>query len=614
MQKKTYLILTIIMAVVTLLTLSSFLDAEPKKNVLSEKYVNGLEEVQYADFSQDVFNENVETIYYEDASPYFFFIKEETVYKVTNPEYETFKKDMLEASVNVYSFDKLSEAVKGTSSNLFSAQQYIRFTVFVISAMTTIYFFIRFKSTKDEQQSPRETIIPTPKQGNPDKYEANVAKKTQTFSDVAGLHEVKRDVQCLVDFLRNKDKYIKAGAKLPKGVIFYGPPGTGKTLLAKAIAGEAGIPFHYMSGSDFTEMYVGVGAKRVRELFAEAKKTSPCIIFIDEIDAIGSSRASDETHMEDRKTLNALLTEMDGFKSSDNILVIGATNRIEDLDQALLRPGRFTNKYCIPLPASAKERLEIIHLYAKGKHFAEDVDFNSLSKETIGFSPAAIESLLNEAAIISVQDNKRFIDKATLDKAIIKILLQGHIKENQSDRSKEELETVAWHEAGHALVGKLCGKEIPKVTILSSTSGAGGVTFTTPKETGLHSLDDLRNEVKELYAGRVAEALMSDGKKITTGASNDIEKATHIIKSIVTSFGMSEEYGLLNLNQLKVSQNTIIDKEVSLAKELEAETSALLTENFDTLKAIAESLLENETLYDSDLDNIIEQRTAVATA
>ena len=606
MSKKTFLILTILMLIFSLLSFNNLVSLEPSQNVLSSKFVDELEEIQYAEFIADVREGTLTTVYFEADAPYFFTEKEDTVYKVINPEYENFKRDMLESSVNVYTFSELNTHLQSATKNVYSAKHYIRFTIFILSLMTTVYFLIRFLTTKgNHHPTYREVIMPTPKQNNPEKTPESTSYKTQTFNDVAGLHEVKKDVQCLVDFLKNNEKYTKAGAKLPKGVIFYGPPGTGKTLLARAIAGEAGIPFHYMSGSDFIEMYVGVGAKRVRELFADAKKKAPCIIFIDEIDAIGSNRGNEETHAEDRKTLNALLTEMDGFKSSDNILVIGATNRIEDLDQALLRPGRFTNKYCVPLPANAKERLEIIMLYAKGKRFAEDVSFDALSKETIGFSPAAIESLLNEAAIISVQDKKRFIDRASIDKAMMKVLLQGHIKENQGDRSKEELETVAWHEAGHALVGKLCGKEIPKVTILSSTSGAGGVTFTTPKETGLHSLDDLRNEVKELYAGRVAEMLMSDGTKITTGASNDIEKATHIIKSIVTSFGMSEEYGLLNLNHLKVGQDTIISKEVKIAKELEKETTEMLQQNFDTLKQIAEALLESETLYDADLNAII---------
>ena len=429
----------------------------------------------------------------------------------------------------------------------------------------------------------------------------------KTFDDVAGLYEVKKDVRCLVDFLQNKNKYMQAGAELPKGVIFYGPPGTGKTLLAKAIAGEAGVPFHYMSGSDFVELYVGMGAKRVRELFEKAKKDAPCIIFIDEIDSIGCKRNSNDMNGEDRKTLNALLTEMDGFKASDNVLVIGATNRIDDIDEALVRPGRFTNKFCIPLPETTKERIEIIRLYANNKKIADDVSFDDLAAETIGFSPAAIEALLNEAAIISVQDDKRFIDKMSIDKAMFKVVMSGHMKEDQSNRDKEELRLVAWHEAGHALVGKLNGKKIPKVTILSSTSGAGGATFTTPLKTGLMTYNDLKNEVKELYAGRIAELLLAnnDREQITTGALNDIERATGIIRDMITAYGMDEQYGMLNLVKLKVRQDVIVEREVELAKQLEEETIKLLTEHREELKNLAERLLKDETIYDSDVTHIV---------
>ena len=428
----------------------------------------------------------------------------------------------------------------------------------------------------------------------------------KTFQDVAGLCEVKRDVQCIVDFLKNGERYKNMGATLPRGIIFYGPPGTGKTLLAKAIAGEAGVPFHYMSGSGFSEMYVGVGSRRVRNLFAKARKKTPCVIFIDEIDAVGCARSGPDMHRDDRQTLDALLAEMDGFETTDNVIVIAATNRLEDLDPALLRPGRFTNKFCVPIPETPKERLEIINLYAKNKKIANDVDFDALAKETTGFSPAAIEALLNEAAIIAVQDDKAAIDTASIEKALFKSLLRGHIKENQAERDRDELRLVAWHEAGHALVGKLNGKSIPKVTILSSTSGAGGVTFSTPKSIRLHSVDDLKAEVSELYAGRIAELmLLKDKNKVTTGASSDIKKATNIIQPLITSFGMSDEFGMLNLDQLQVNQTTIIEHEIKLAKEIETMTVEILTANYDKLEAIANSLMENETLYEADLDKIL---------
>ena len=567
--------------------------------------LSSLETIAYSEFMTDVESENVDTIYYTMGNPNVYVKKtDETYYITTNPEYDTFKKDMLETGLTVLPTAQLQPAKQTVSMG-----GLLLFTVLFGFCTSMILRWIAAALEEKNQKNsevvisgkPVNTIIKD-KEKEKEKKDNNI----RTFKDVAGLYEVKKDVECLVDFLKNADKYTAAGAKLPKGVIFYGPPGTGKTLLAKAIAGEAGIPFHYMSGADFVEMYVGVGAKRVRELFETAKKKTPCIIFIDEIDAIGGKRGKDDSNGEDRKTINALLTEMDGFKSSENILVIAATNRLEDLDPALVRPGRFTNKFCVPCPETAKERMEVIKLYGKNKKFCEDVDFNSLAKETIGFSPASIEALLNESAIVSVQDGKPFIDKASIDKAMMKILLSGHIKENQEDRSQEELELVAWHEAGHALVGKLNGKEIPKVTILSTTSGAGGVTFTTPNKRGLHSVADLKNEVMELYAGRVAELmLLKDKEKITTGASNDIQKATSIISDIVTSYGMSEDFGMLNLNQLGVGQSVIIEKETALAKEIEEATIQLLTDNFDKLEKIAQGLLANETLYEKDITEIV---------
>lgn len=611
-MKKTTRLLIISLTFVTLfvITLFAFLSPEAIKSNYIDYSKDKIEYIEYTNFTKLIESKEVDTIYFSNSEEFFFIKTKDKFNKVINPEYDTFKKEILEKSINV-------KSISGINDEIFSLVKN-RILIFRICLgaiaclflyLSKVFFFKYIKKKKEGMKKDFDKVeafinsISTQAQPSPPK---TVKPKKQTFDDVAGLVEVKRDVSSLVDFLKNKDKYTAAGATLPKGVIFYGPPGTGKTLLARAIAGEANIPFHYMSGSDFVEMYVGVGAKRVRELFTEAKKKTPCIVFIDEIDAIGGKRSRDDTNGEDKKTLNALLTEMDGFKSSDSIIVIGATNRIEDLDPALVRPGRFSNKYCIPLPCSAKERLEVIQLYAKGKKFSEDVSFESLSKETIGFSPAAIESLLNEAAIISVQDKKEVIDKESLDKAMVKTLLSGHIKENQEDRNKEELRIVAWHEAGHALMGKLNGKEIPKVTILSSTTGAGGVTFTTPKEEiGIYSVEDLKDEVKELYAGRIAETLMPFGSKITTGAANDIEKATNIIKSIITSYGMSEEYGLLNLNILKVNQDTIIEKEVKLAKDIETDAKELLASHFDALERIANALLENETLYDNDLTSLI---------
>ncbi len=569
-----------------------------------EKKKTDITEIKYAEFLEKKENGEITTVYFEDNKEELYVrdINGE-LFKTTNPDYETFKKDLLEEGLEVKNFTELrkNKEIRIKNNEVSSLDGLFGILLLFGIGAAFIWFLTR------EQSSSSNTISNMNLKTN--NLTSNVKfatqKSSKTFNDIAGLKEVKKDLISIVDFLKNNSEYIEAGAKLPKGIILYGPPGTGKTLISKAMSGEANVNFLRASGSDFTEMYVGVGPKRVRELFREARAKAPCIIFIDEIDAVGAKRGPTE-NSEDKKTINAILTEMDGFTETENILVIGATNRIEDLDPALLRPGRFTDKFCIPLPETAEERLEIINIYSKNKKFAEDVDFNLLAKETIGFSPAQIEALLNEAAIISVQEKKKFIDKSIIEKAMFKMLLHGHAKENQSSRDKDELKLVAWHEAGHALIGKLNGKEVNKVTIVSSTSGAGGVTFTTPTKMGLHSVEDLKNEVKELYGGRIAEFLLfNDKEKVTTGASNDIDRATNIIKDIVTKYGMNETFGLLNLGNLEVDKETTLQEEIKLAKELENDTIKILTENKDKLEEIANLLLEKETIHEKDLDEII---------
>ena len=425
-----------------------------------------------------------------------------------------------------------------------------------------------------------------------------------TFRDVAGQDEAKESLQEVVDFLHNPGKYTTIGAKLPKGALLVGPPGTGKTLLAKAVAGEAHVPFFSLSGSEFVEMFVGVGASRVRDLFEEAKKNAPCIIFIDEIDSMGGRRHSKQNSY-DRQTLNTLLSEMDGFDGSGGVVVIAATNRIEDLDPALTRPGRFDNHFAVSLPATAKERKIIINLYAGNKKFADDVDMESFAKETMGSSPATIKTVLNEAAIIATRKNKGIITREILDEAWMKQLMEGHLKKNGE---KDNVELVAWHEAGHALAGLLMGQDLTKASIIPSTSGAGGATFITPRKLGLFTVKELREQVVMLYSGRNAEAVLAERNGedlgVTTGASNDIEKATGIIKKMITEYGMNENFGLLNLEELEIKPDVIAKEAVNLSKELCSESYNLMMDNADTLKKIAEALIEKETLTGEEIRKI----------
>ena len=352
-------------------------------------------------------------------------------------------------------------------------------------------------------------------------------------------------------------------------------------------------------------MFVGVGAKRVRELFKSAEKVAPCIIFIDEIDAIGGSREAQASgNTEQRQTINALLSAMDGFSGREGILVIAATNRIDDLDPALIRPGRFDKQITVPLPDTPSERLEVINLYKNNKKFSDDVDFNLLSKETIGFSPADIEALLNEAALISVQKKLPYINRKCIDDAIYKKLLRGHAKRD-AVRDDEELKLVAWHEAGHATIAKLCDMDVSKVTIVKSTSGAGGVNIIVPKKMGLYSIDELSNQVRMCYGGRCGEMMLyGDKTKITTGASADIKQATSVIHEMITTYGMTDTYGMLNLTDLHIDNRTILEEAMKMSKRFEHETMEMLEEYKDMHQEIVKCLLEKETIDGDELDEI----------
>ena len=548
------------------------------KAIIQKFKNNTPKEVQYEEFLKMTNKKNVKKIVWSEKKDAFtFYDKAEKPYSTENPKYEDFKKDMLEKGIEVKEIGGLSNYETPIM-------------IIVQLAMYGVFFGLLFKTSGIGA-------------GLSDRKEKD-AKSDVKFSDVAGLEEVKEDLMTVVDFLKNPDEYKEAGAEIPKGVLLYGPPGTGKTLLAKAVAGEAGVKFKAVSSSDFDEKYVGVGASKMRKLFDDAKNNAPCIIFIDEIDSMGGRRHSKQNSY-DRQTLNTLLSEMDGFDGSGGVVVIAATNRIEDLDPALTRPGRFDNHFAVSLPATAKERKIIINLYAGNKKFADDVDMESFAKETMGSSPATIKTVLNEAAIIATRKNKGIITREILDEAWMKQLMEGHLKKNGE---KDNVELVAWHEAGHALAGLLMGQDLTKASIIPSTSGAGGATFITPRKLGLFTVKELREQVVMLYSGRNAEAVLAEknGENlgITTGASNDIEKATGIIKKMITEYGMNENFGLLNLEELEIKPNVIAREAVSLSKELSSESYKLMMDNAGTLKKIAEALIEKETLTGEEIRKI----------
>ncbi len=535
----------------------------------------------YNIFVKQMKNNEIKKIHIDFKDDNFVFINNKNNKYITdNPKTNDFKKELLQYNIEINEMHK-QNLIQSLKEIIF-----ILFGILMISQIKSIYNKSEIKNKK---------------------IDSDTSKNEISFNDIAGLKQVKKDMHLLVEFLKDPQKFTHKGAKLPKGAILYGEPGTGKTLLAKALAGEANVPFFSINGSDFIEMFAGMGARRVRSLFEEARENAPCIIFIDEIDAIGRKRDVDLDNSEYRQTLNALLAEMDGFNGSEGVLVVAATNRIEDLDQALLRPGRFDKHISVSLPSTPEERLEIIGIYSKNKCFNKEVDFTNLAKQTIGFSPAQIESLINEAVLISIQYNKDNIDTECIDKAMYKILLKGHAKEDEK-RDKDDIELVAWHEAGHALIGKLTGMDIPKVTITPSTSGAGGVTMIVPKKMSLYSIQELKNKVKLAYGGRIGELLLlGDKNKVTTGASADIQQATEIIKQMIVQYGMDEKFGMLNLYQLDVDNNIILDEACKLSKNIYEETYNLLKNNIDTLKSIAELLMEKETICEKDLDDIINQ-------
>ncbi|WP_442637990.1 ATP-dependent metallopeptidase FtsH/Yme1/Tma family protein [Rossellomorea marisflavi] len=545
---------------------------------------NEVKEKKYTEFQEQVKNKEVASVQINKLQGRVTYEgKNEKVYVTEYPDYDEFKKELLEQGIDTTS--------KTPVTFLSFIQNYAFLIFFIVIIIITIGQTRAMRGVGGKQASTKA-----------------VEKPNVTFANVAGYKEVKEEVQIAVDILKNGKKYKDKGARMPKGMMLYGSPGTGKTLLAKAVAGEAGVPFFSANGADFVEKFVGMGANRIRSLFNEAKKKAPCIIFIDEIDAIGGVRG-DNMHSEQLQTLNALLSELDGFASDSGVFVIATTNRLESLDPALIRSGRFDLHVKVPLPQTPQERMEIMAVHAKGKTFAEDVDFKNLAKQWMGFSGADIESVFNGAAILSVTEGKEAIDMANLDEAFYKQALGGHFKKGtHKERDEDELKLVAYHEAGHAVVEKLLqtGYDLSKVTILETTTGAGGVTFSTPTKMGLFTVEELRSRVKVLYAGRIAELLLfKDEKHVTTGASNDIEQATKLIRDIISSYGMDENIGMLNLQLLGVEKEELFKRANLLSSTLYKETKELMEANWTHVSNVANALLEKNTISEEDLEQIM---------
>ena len=442
-----------------------------------------------------------------------------------------------------------------------------------------------------------------------------------TFKDVAGAEEAKQELEEVVEFLKSPQKYNDLGAKIPKGVLLYGPPGTGKTLLAKAVAGEAGVPFFSISGSDFVEMFVGVGASRVRDLFDQAKKSAPCIVFIDEIDAVGRQRGAGlgGGHDEREQTLNQLLVEMDGFSANEGIIMIAATNRPDILDPALLRPGRFDRQIVVDRP-DIKGRTEILKVHCKGKPGGQVVSLDVIAQRTPGFTGADLSNLVNEAALLTARRDKKVINMPEMEEAAERVIMGPERKSRViSDKEKR---LTAYHEGGHTIVGMLLEHTDPvhKVTIIPR-GRAGGYTLSLPKEDKYYATrSEMLDELKVLLGGRVAEALVL--KEISSGASNDLQRATQLARQMICEYGMSENIGPVTFghrqDQVFLGRDIARDKDYSeeVAAEIDKEvrsfiedayaaTEKLLSENLDKLHVIAKALMERETLEEEEINQLV---------
>ncbi len=442
-----------------------------------------------------------------------------------------------------------------------------------------------------------------------------------TFKDVAGAEEAKQELEEVVEFLKHPQKYNDLGAKIPKGVLLYGPPGTGKTLLAKAVAGEAGVPFFSISGSDFVEMFVGVGASRVRDLFDQAKKSAPCIVFIDEIDAVGRQRGAGlgGGHDEREQTLNQLLVEMDGFSANEGIIMIAATNRPDILDPALLRPGRFDRQIVVDRP-DIKGRTDILKVHVKGKPVGEDVNLDVIAQRTPGFTGADLSNLVNEAALLTARKDKKVINMPEMEEAAERVIMGPERKSRViSDKEKR---LTAYHEGGHTIVGMLLDNTDPvhKVTIIPR-GRAGGYTLSLPKEDKYYATrSEMLDELKVLLGGRVAEALVL--KEISSGASNDLQRATQLARQMICEYGMSDNIGPVTFghrqDQVFLGRDIARDKDYSeeVAAEIDKEvrtfmedayaaTEKLLSDNIDKLHVIAKALMEKETLEEEEINQLV---------
>lgn len=543
---------------------------------------------QYSMFLQDITDNNISKVIINNSSKLTVFLKDGSKYSTENPNSPTLKEDLLKNNIDI------------SDENINSPSKTITSIVLLASVISIVFISINKRN------------MGTSKITNLDVKDFSENESALNFSSVAGNEEAKESLMDIVDFLKNPGKYKEYGARMPKGVILYGSPGTGKTLLAKAVAGEAKVPFYALSGSDFVQVYVGVGAARIRNLFKKAKAQGKAVIFIDEIDAIGKKRGgSNSTNGNDERdqTLNALLTEMSGFGEKEGIVVIAATNRLDTLDSALLRPGRFDRHIEVSLPdLSAREK--IISLHLKNKPYNE-INIKNIAKKTAYFSGAKLESLINEAAIIAAKENSPSLTEDHINKAY-SIVLAGYEKKERGHYLEEDRLLTSYHESGHALISLIKTPEdkISKITIIPTTNGAGGYTLTIPKNNSYQRLDYLKNRIMVLLGGRAAEEIIFGKEKISTGAEGDLSQTTEMAMAMISEYGMGNTLGLLKLSKLgNLSTsygNPIVEECRELVNFLYEETINTLKENKGILDKLAMELLAKETLEEEVIYKIID--------
>lgn len=548
--------------------------------------------ITYNNFISLVDKGSVDTVYLTDKPDIKLKLKDGSIVYTDNPRDDSFKEELLKKDVKVDEMELTSMGDKVTGL-----------------IATVVFFGIigYFLMTTAAKQRSGGLMSVT---GIQKDAESDVKVG---FSSVAGNEEAKESVKDIVDFLKQPEKYSKYGARMPKGIIFYGPPGTGKTLMAKAVAGEAGVPFYALSGSDFVQVYVGVGAGRIRDLFKKAREKGRCVIFIDEIDALGKKREGsgiDGGNDEREQTLNALLSEMSGFNESDGIIIIAATNRLDTLDEALLRPGRFDRHIEIGLP-DFKGRYEILKAHVKNKPLSEEVDLRKVAEQTALFSGAMLESMVNEAAIFAAKRNAGSIEMEDIDRAFYTVVA-GAEKKDRSSIADIDRRITAYHEAGHAIMAKIVTPKnrVSKVTIIPSTKGAGGYTMNIPPDRMYNSKKDMENQIMVALAGRCAEEIVFGEDNITTGAYGDIERATEIVLNMVKRFGMDRKTGLLSYDVLYKNSFAGVNDEIltqcrQKMDELYMSVKHMLMENRNRLESMADALLKNETLSEEDIDSIM---------